>query len=70
MSQDELNAQLLALDTQYEQAMGRNAFLYADGIPPGAYHFEDGRVVYGVRSALIHMRDLLHKAAKELEEGK
>jgi hypothetical protein len=67
MIQDELNLQLLALDAQYEQAMGHNAFLYADDIPPGAYHFEDGRVVYGVRSALIHMRDLLHKAAQELE---
>lgn len=67
MIQDELNLKLLALDAQYEQAMGHNAFLYVDGGNPGAYHFEDGRVVYGVRSALIHMRDLLHKAAKELE---
>ena len=69
MIRDELNLQLLALDAQYEQAMGHNAFLYVDGGNPGAYHFTDGRIVYGVRSALIHMRGLLRKAAEELEEG-
>ncbi|MFC8490739.1 hypothetical protein ACFUJU_08015 [Streptomyces sp. NPDC057235] len=69
MTQKELLAQLLELDGQYEQAMGHTAFLYADGGNPGAYHFEDGRVVYGVRMALMHMKALLHKAAEELEES-
>jgi len=67
VTQAELKLELLALDSQYEQAMGHNAFLYADGVSPGAYHFTDGRVVYGVRMALIHMHTLLRQAAEELE---
>lgn len=69
MIQDELNLELLALDAQYEQIMGRNAFLYVVSEGPGAYHFTGDRVIYGVRSALAHMRWLLRCAAEELEES-
>lgn len=69
MTQAELHLELLALDAQYEQAVGHNAFLYVDRGTPGAYHFEGGRIVYGVRMALIHMHELLHQAAEELEAG-
>jgi len=67
MTQDELKRQLYALNTQYEQIMEHSAVLYVDAGTPGAYHFTDGRVVYGVRSALIHMHTLLRQAAEELE---
>src|SRR5437868_13491287 len=68
--QDEFNLELLALDLQYEQIMGRNAFLYVvatDG--PGAYHFTGGRIVYGVRSALAHMKWLLRQAAEQMGQA-
>jgi hypothetical protein len=67
VTQAELKLQLLALDAQYEQAMGHNAFLYATNENPGAYHFTDGHVIYGVRMALIHMHTLLRQAAEEME---
>lgn len=67
--QDKLRLDLIELDAQYEQIMGHNAFLYADGGAPGAYHFTGDRVVYGVRAALAHMRELLHQAAEEMEES-
>ena len=70
MIQADLKSELLALDAQYEQITGHNAFLYASGDGPGAYHFTGDRVVYGVRSALAHMKTLIHEAAEELaEEG-
>ncbi|MGA4942161.1 hypothetical protein [Streptomyces cinereoruber] len=69
MSQAALQMELLTLDEQYACITGHNAFLYADRTNPGAYHFTDDRVVYGVRSALAHMRELLHLAAQEMEEG-
>lgn len=67
MTQAELRLELLALDMRYEQVVGHNAFLYVDKGNPGAYHFTDGRIVYGVRMALTHMKTLLHEAAEELE---
>lgn len=71
MSQNTLIDQLLRLDAQYEQITGHCAFLYvSDAAGPGAYHFTEDRVIYGVRSALAHMRWLVRKAAEELaEEG-
>jgi hypothetical protein len=69
VTQAELRLELLALDMQYEQAVGHNAFLYVDRSNPGAYHFTDGRIVYGVRMALAHMKALLHQAAEEMEES-
>jgi len=71
--QDKLKLDLLALDAQYEQITGRCAFLYElqeDGAgAPGAFHFTGGRVIYGVRSALAHMRWLIRQAAEEMEES-
>ena len=72
MIQDKLRLDLIELDSQYEQITGHNAFLYVEPTSsgPGAYHFTQDRVVYGVRSALAHMKTLLHEAAEELaEEG-
>jgi hypothetical protein len=68
--QDKLRLDLIELDAQYEQITGHCAFLYVDGAcAPGAYHFTDDRVVYGVRAALVHMKTLLHEAAEEMEES-
>ncbi|MFD3532006.1 hypothetical protein [Streptomyces sp. NPDC058664] len=69
--QDRLRLDLIELDMQYEQITGHNAFLYVDQTDsgPGAYHFSDDHVVYGVRSAIAHMKWLLHVAAEEMEES-
>jgi hypothetical protein len=72
-AQARLERELLRLDREYERAMGHNAFLHADhgeGAGPGQYHFMDKRVMYGVRSALAHMKTLMHDLATELEGSK
>jgi hypothetical protein len=72
-TQGRLERELLRLDGEYERATGHNAFLYADhgeGAGPGEYHFTDKRVMYGVRSALAHMKTLMHDLATELERSK
>ncbi|MFG3509634.1 hypothetical protein ACGF5F_29500 [Streptomyces sp. NPDC047821] len=71
--QARLERELMRLDGEYERATGHNAFLYADhgaGRGPGEYHFTDSRVMVGVRSALAHMRTLMHDLATELERSK
>jgi hypothetical protein len=72
-TQERLERELLRLDREYERAMGHNAFLYADrgkDMGPGAYHFTEGRVMVGVRNALVHMKTLMHDLATELEGSK
>lgn len=71
MIRDDLKHELLALDAQYEQITGHCAFLYVDNRAggPGEFHFTEDRVMYGVRSALAHMKALLHQAAEDMEES-
>lgn len=66
-----MHSQLYALDEQYEQIAGHSALLYitAGGTLP-EYHFIERRVMYGVRSALAHMKSLMHDLAQQLaKEG-
>ena len=67
----DLQRQLFALDEKYEQITGHNALLYIEaGGVLAEYHFTEGRVMYGVRSALAHMKTLTHNLAEEMtKEG-
>jgi hypothetical protein len=72
-AQGRLVRELLRLDGEYERATGHNAFLFAehgDDGGPGEFHFTGGRVLVGVRNALVHMRTLMHDLATELEGSK
>ena len=70
MTRDEAMDQLLALDAQYEQITGHNAYLYV-GESNGrrGFLFEGGEVMDSAASALVHMKSLVHELAIKLSES-